>query len=163
MQQRRRIPVSLTIVAILFILGGVSAVIEVALALMQGRININFGLLGLFIGPGLLALRPGWRICALVFTWIALIAIPIVAIIMLAYSGPFHWTVFGQRIGRAPKAAGIVVVIGVFSLALWQYHVLMRADVRALFGVGDGHGPGSDLDSLDIGPAPDSPSGIDPG
>lgn len=135
MERERQIPVSLTIVAVLFIIGGVSAVIEVVLKLMRGHININFGVLGLFIGPGLLALRPGWRICALVFTWIALIGVPIVTVLLLMHSGPVDFNVFGMKAGYAPKELGLVMAVAVFCLALWQYHVLMRPDVRALFGV----------------------------
>ena len=82
MYEKSHIPVSLKVVAVLFILGGIHSVIEVVLDLMQSKININFGVLGLFIGPGLLALRRGWRTCALVFTWIALIFLPILTVIM---------------------------------------------------------------------------------
>ncbi len=135
--EKRQVPLSLKIVAILFVIGGISAVIEVLVALMQGRLNINFGVLGLFIGPGLLALRPGWRICALVFTWIGLIGVPLVAILMLTHAGLLDLNVFGIKVGHAPKWLGVVIAIGVFCLALWQYHVLMRPDIRALFGVGN--------------------------
>ena len=135
MDDNRRIPVSLTVVAVLFILGGIYAVIEVVVCLAHNHINIHFGVLGLFIGPGLLGLRRGWRTCALVFLWIAMIGIPIIAILMVGHSGPLDVKVFGQKVGYASKEFGLVIAGMLFLLSLWQYRVLTRADVRVLFGV----------------------------
>ena len=138
MDENRQIPTSLKVVAILFILGGISAVIEVLVSLAHSHLNINFGVLGLFIGPGLLALRPGWRTCALVFLWIAMIGIPIIAIVMLGHSGPLDFKVLGQNVGHASKELGLAIAVILFLLALWQYRVLTRPDVRRLFGVETG-------------------------
>lgn len=135
---RKSLPISLVIVAVLFFIGGAFAVIEVMTSLMHGRININFGVLGLFIGPGLLRLRRGWRTCALVFIWIALIGVPIVALLFLAAEGPLDFRVFGQKVGHASKTAGLIMVGLSFVVALWKYRVLTRRDVRRLFGV-DGY------------------------
>jgi hypothetical protein len=135
MDENRRIPASLKVVAILFILGGICSVIEVLVSLMYSHININFGVLGLFIGPGLLALRRGWRTCALVFVWIALIFIPIFTIFMLGHSGPLDFKVFGQKVGHASKELGLATAAILFLLSIWQYRVLTRPDVRRLFGV----------------------------
>ena len=74
-------PASLKIVAALFIFGGICSAIEVIVSLMYGHININFGVLGLFIGPGLLRFSSGWRTCALVFLWIGFILTPIIALV----------------------------------------------------------------------------------
>jgi len=101
MNEERRLPASLKAVAILFIIGGIFCAIEVIVSLTLGRININLGVLGLFIGPGLLALRSGWRTCALVFIWIALISVPLVLLVMLSSSGSPDLNVFGQRVGHA--------------------------------------------------------------
>ena len=136
MYEKKHIPISLKIVAILFILGGIHSVIEVVLDALNSKVNINFGILGLFIGFGLLALRPGWRKCALVFIWIALIAVPILTIFMFMHSGPLDFNIFGQKVGYATKEFGLVVAISIFLLELWQYHVLNRSDIRMLFGVG---------------------------
>jgi hypothetical protein len=135
MDENRRIPVALKVVAILFILGGISAVVEVVLSLMRSHINTNFGVLGLFIGPGLLALKRGWRTCALVFLWIAMIGVPIIAVLMLGVSRPLDFSVFGQKVGEVSKEIGLAVAVVVFVLSVWQYRVLTRSDVRALFGV----------------------------
>src|SRR5437899_9792407 len=117
MDNTNPIPTSLKIVAFLFILGGIFSLIEVIVSLMYGQININFGVLGLFIGPGLLRLSRGWRTCALVFLWIALIGAPIVAVLLMSASGPFDLKLFGQKVGNASKGLGIVFVAVVFGLA----------------------------------------------
>jgi hypothetical protein len=129
------IPASLRVVAFLFILGGVFSLIEVIVSLMHSYININFGVLGLFIGPGLLRLSRGWRTCALVLLWIAMIGIAIVAVLFMTISGPLDFKLFGQKVGHASKELGLVLAAVVFALALWQYRVLTRSDVRRLFGL----------------------------
>ena len=138
MHEKQHMPISLKVVAILFFLGGIYAVIEVIVAIAHSRININFGVLGLFIGPGLLALRPGWRTCALVFIWIALVFLPIFTVLMFFHSGPLDFNVFGQKVGYASKESGLVVAVTLFLLSLWQHRVLNRSDVRSLFGLQKG-------------------------
>ena len=135
MDNERLIPTSLKVVAILFIVGGIFAVIEVLVSFVHGHININFGVLGLLIGPGLLALRRGWRTCALVLLWIAMIGVPVFTVLMLGHSGPLDFKLFGQKVGEVSKELGLIVAFVAFALALWQYRVLTRPDVRRLFGV----------------------------
>ena len=130
---RRSLPLSLKVVAILFILGGISSGIEVVVSMMRGNININFGVLGFFIGIGLLRLRRGWRTCALVFTWIGLIAAPIIGLLFLSHSGPLDFSILGQKVGHASKESGVAVVLVFFIYTIWQYRVLTRRDVRLLF------------------------------
>ncbi|MHC4214426.1 MAG: hypothetical protein ACYSWP_13760 [Planctomycetota bacterium] len=138
MDENRQIPTSLVVLAILYILGGICAVLEIIVSLAHSHININFGVLGLFIGPGLLRLKRGWRTCALVFIWIALIFLPIFTIFMLSHSGPLDFKVFGQKVGHIPKEVGLVISVLLFLFSLWQYRVLTRPDVRRLFGVETG-------------------------
>ena len=129
------IPTSLKVVAFLFILGGVCALIEVLVSLLHAHVSINFGVLGLFIGPGLLRLSRGWRTCALVFLWLAMIGIPIAAVLFLTASGSVDFTLFGQKAGNAPRELGLVIAALAFVLAVWEYRVLTRPDVRRLFGL----------------------------
>jgi hypothetical protein len=126
---------SLKIVAALFIVGGVSSIIDVIIRLTQGTIFLNFGVLGLFIGIGLLRFSRGWRTCALVFLWIALIGLPLVALALLCFEGPVDYTLFGQKVGEAPRVVGVTLAAGMFAIALWQYWVLTRPDIRKLFGI----------------------------
>ena len=128
-----RTPTSLIIVAVLFILGGVSSVYEVLFSLTRGNINLNFGVLGLFIGFGLLRLSSGWRTCALFCTWLGLLLIPIVGLLILNHDGPSNFKFVGQKIGVDGKGAGLVMCIVIFLYFAWQYRVLTRPDVLALF------------------------------
>lgn len=135
MQDNRAVPVALQIVAILFIIGGVCAALEMLVGVTHGRISVNFGVLGIFIGPGLMRFSPGWRTCALVFTWISLIGVPLFAILVLFSGNRLHVNVFGFVVGNAPPGVGLVVASALFGITLWQYGVLTRADVKQLFGV----------------------------
>ena len=128
------IPASLKIVAFLFLLSGVFSLIEVIVALMQSQLNLNIGVVSLFIGPGLLRLSRGWRTFALVSLWVAMIGMPIIAIHFMT-AGSLDFKLFGQMVGHAPKELGIMLVGAVFSLAVWQYRVLTRPEVCSLFRV----------------------------
>jgi len=135
MEQRTPIPTSLVIVAVLFILGGVCAAIEVVLSLMHDHLNINFGVVGIFIGWGLLRRRRGWRTCALVFVWIAMIGVAIGFVLLAVAREPQDLEVFGRPAGHIPKEIALVVMVIIFIISLWQYCVLTRSDVKRLFGV----------------------------
>ena len=145
MTESRSIPTSLKVVAVLFVLSGLSSLIEVMISLAHGHLSINFGVLGLLIGPGLLRLSRGWRTWALVLTWLAIILAPIAAIAFLAVQGPIEFLLFGQQVGDAPTALGVGLAALVFLVALWQYRVLTRPDVRALFRL-PGTLPGTSCD-----------------
>lgn len=138
--QKIRRPISLTVVAILFVIGGIDAAIDVIISAMNSFFKIHFGVLGIFIGAGLLNLRPGWRTCALVFGWIGLILTPIVGVIFAIGGGPLDLTFFGQKIGECPVIIGIGACLLAFLLLIWIYSVLTRPDVRELFCLEAGNG-----------------------
>ena len=124
------IPTSLRIIAVLFFLGGISSIIEMAVALMNNSISVNFGILGLFIGPGLLRLSKAWRTCALVFIWLALIAASIgIVVCVMAFFLP----TFGDA-----SIGILLLVIILFFVALWEYRVLTNPNIRKLFEIDSG-------------------------
>ena len=135
MEQQQSAPLSLKIVAALFILGGISSIIEVIISLTQGRLSFNFGVLGVVIGIGLLRFSRAWRTCALVFLWIALISLPLVALAFLFLAGAVNYTIFWQEIGPASRVIGVVLATLLFAVALWEFRVLTRPDIRKLFGL----------------------------
>jgi len=51
-------PRALKIVAALFVLSGVLAAVEVLVLLARGHVSLNLGILCIFVGYGLLRLRP---------------------------------------------------------------------------------------------------------
>jgi hypothetical protein len=125
-------PISLRIVAVLFVLAGIFAVIEVIVSLMYSHISLNLSVLCLWIGPGLLRHDRTWRTWALVFLWIGLIFIPLFCMIALGRD-TVDFKLFGIPAGQIPAAYGIVGAIAIFLLTLWQYRVLTRPDIRQLF------------------------------
>ena len=127
----RPIPQSLQIVAWLFIIGGISSAIEMVSALFAHRISINFGVLTIFIGYGLLRFNPRSLSWALFFIWLGLILTPIVAIVFLFTPG--NLTLFGVKSGSAPPGLGFVLCVAAFALIYWQYRVLTNREIRELF------------------------------
>lgn len=135
MKQHQPAPLSLKIVAALFILGGISSIVDVITSLTQGNLNLNLGVLGLLVGIGLLRFSRGWRTCALVFLWIALIGLPLVALVFLFLAGAVNYTIFWQNMGGGSRWLGVALAAVLFVVVLWQYRVLTRPDIRNLFGL----------------------------
>jgi hypothetical protein len=131
-----QIPGDLRAVAWVFVAFGILAAIEIIVALTQNRVSINFGVLGIFVGRGLLRVRPGWRTCGLVFIWIALIGAPLFALGSFCTRGVvrFNSHVIG---GAEGKIIALLLCGGIFLLHVWEYSVLTRPDVRRLFGLSD--------------------------
>jgi hypothetical protein len=130
---RTRIPIPLKLVGWIFILGGISAAIEILIDASNGRTNLNFGVLGVFIGIGLLRLRTGWRTLALVLLVIALVFIPILSVLALSTPGNLSFNIFGQKVAALSPPMFLILLAVFFVFTFWQFRVLLRPDVRALF------------------------------
>jgi hypothetical protein len=133
MDNPKRAPTALKVVAVIFILVGCDSALDILISLSQSRISVNFGVLGIFIGIGLLRFRRAWRTCALVFIWLALIGIPIICLLILDGPGPFVVRLFGEPVGPAEPEIALLFAAILFALSVWQYKVLKRADVARLF------------------------------
>lgn len=94
-------------VAVLFIISGVLAALQVIARLLHGDIDLNFGVLAFFVGPGLLRLSRGWRTCGLVLNWIVLILFPILGVIVIGGGGSVH-----NSLGLSLGAAKILLLLG---------------------------------------------------
>lgn len=127
----RPIPQPLKIVAWLFIISGISSAIQVIVLLLSGHININLGVLSIFIGQGLLRFNPRSLSWAMFFTWLGLIFIP--AFILLSLLSPGNLNIFGLNFGQAPPGLGFIVGVAAFALVYWQYTVLTDYEIRQLF------------------------------
>jgi hypothetical protein len=130
---RTRIPIQLKLVAWIFILSGISAAIEIFIDASNGRTNFNFGILGVFTGVGLLRLRRGWRTLALISLVIALASIPIVSLLALSTPGNFSFNLFGQKVVAVSPPLFFIILVVVFVFTFWQFRVLVRPDIRAMF------------------------------
>jgi hypothetical protein len=135
METQKQTPVALKVVAVLFISSGVWTVLEILVSLARNTINFNLGVLGIFIGLGLLRFRRGWRTCALVYIWLAFILIAVFSLMVLGggHPEPFYLKLFGQNIGYASPTFALFVAAVLFALVVWQYRVLTRPDVVKLF------------------------------
>jgi hypothetical protein len=141
MDEKKSIPVSLTVVAILFILSGISAAIGDVVSLMYNHLNLIFGVLQnlilgilmILIGIGLFGLSRGWRTCALVINWIAIIGLPILALLTITVRAPLNFTIGEQLVGHPTRGLGVLIVGIEFAVVLWVHHVLTRPDVKELF------------------------------
>lgn len=136
MEREPEIPRDLKIVAYLCLIFGILAVIDVLFDLLQSHLNLNFGVLQVPIGFGLLRLRRGWRTCALVFLWMGMILVPVFCLGVAAMPGMPVYKFFGQPIGAGSKLPALILAIGLFILMVWEYRVLTRESVRRLFYLG---------------------------
>lgn len=127
-------PLSLLLVAVIFILAGLGALWEMVSALFGSAVDINFGVLALFAGIGLLRLRPRWRICALVFVWFLFAVVLFLVGALIFAPDSVELTLFGMQStgAQSPLVAWLsMALFGAF--VSWIYHVLTRHDVRRLF------------------------------
>jgi hypothetical protein len=132
-------PAALVVVAWLFIAAGALAIVEMAIALFESQLKLDFGALQLFVGLGLLRYKRGWRTLGLVFIWIAIILLPIGILALLGIPLPAaQLTLAGKSIPINSDVARLVsfLSLGAMWIAhIWAYRVLTRPDVRRLFGL----------------------------
>ena len=151
--EQRPIPRALAVVAWLFMAEGVLAAAHILIALVSFSILLDFDVLGMWVGPGLLAGDPRRYRWAIRLTWIFVAVVPLGFIIFMSAPGPFTFYAFGAATATIPRAIALLFIGGLFCLELWKLRILYRADVRAWFKKGEGHGPGSQ------GPLPIPPIG----
>lgn len=132
-------PLRLKIVAVISLLIGILGVIRFVLDLWKGDIIIPLDVLGIGIYFGLLNYRRGWRTLALVFLWLEMILAPVLCLALIwilvsansrAYIGNLNGNVTSVVI---MSFVGVVILVGIFLLACWQYRVLTDPKIRALF------------------------------
>jgi hypothetical protein len=131
-------PISLVIVAAIFICLGVSGVWQMVAGALRGNIIINLGFIGLIAGIGLLTLnRPCYQLSVgLLFASLVLV----IGLGIYAFCRPENIVIRFPSIGidqRAHPAAAILGILGVsltyvvlIGFMLWT---LLRREVRDLF------------------------------
>ncbi len=111
-----------------------------ATSFYQGRTKVNFDVLMIFVGRGLLQNSRGWRTVGLIFIWTGLITLPIAIVFSVFYPSAGYIQFNGQPIliSLSDKVRELILLVvgGVFWIAsIWAYRVLTKPDVRRLFGV----------------------------
>lgn len=127
------LPRSLRVVAAIQLLFGLSSAFGILFQLGQGRVNLDFGVLGIPIYFGLKRLSSGWRTCALVLLWVELIIASAMFFLGLAAQPPAYFKVFGVGLASVSPLWLSIAALPLFALALWQYRVLTRSEIRSLF------------------------------
>ena len=125
-------PLSLKIVAGLFILSGLLTAIDIVVKLFHDHLDLNLMLLCLWIGPGLLRHSPTWRKWALAFLWLGFFSSAVLFLMALFHS-PVDLQILGQAARPLPMFPVLLFSGAMFLLVLWQYRVLIRPDVKQLF------------------------------
>jgi hypothetical protein len=130
-QQRPPLPWDLRLVAYLYLLGGIAAIVHMVVAATAGRPLLNAAVVFLPVGWGLLRLRRGWRRRAVVIT----VAVPLLGLAMAGYLYVMSGRAVVKWLGSGQGPVG-VIIIGVLLLAvvIWQLRVLSSARTKALFG-----------------------------
>ncbi|AQT67339.1 hypothetical protein STSP2_00483 [Anaerohalosphaera lusitana] len=133
MTQNKKLPLSLRIVAALFILTGISGILEMIIGLFQDEFILNIGgILALLTGLGLLKLSSGWRSFALFVLWFYMIGIPAM-LVFCAISDNDKMQIFNKEIVNPPLLYDLAFMVPLFLIVLWMYHILTRPNVRKLF------------------------------
>jgi hypothetical protein len=131
-----RTPVSLAIVAGLFLIEGIFALMRMWAGLQQGGIGINLGIVGLPISIGLLRFSNTWRIIAVTYIWILVPILLFLTVLIAQHDGPVPMTAgspVGPQIGTISKKPALAIIAVVVLIALWQQWVLLTDPVRRLF------------------------------
>lgn len=137
----RAIPTALNVIAILFLLAGIAAVFNILNHLLHRSIHFDLNVLGIPIYFGLRSFSKGWRTCALVFIWLGLIITPVVTVLGFTIGRPVTLNFFGAPQSQISPLWMSAAGVAFFLLALWQYRVLTRPGIRALFYPGGNSRP----------------------
>lgn len=123
-------PVSITIIAWLFIIVGLLSAWDIISGFWEKRISLNFGVLFIFLGRGLLRLQPAALTWALAITFLGWIGLAVFMIISL-----FGEVRFGNEVlTGAPRLfvlLGFAIIYG--AILTWMTVVLRRKEIEDLF------------------------------
>ena len=126
-------PLALTIIAWLFIIAGVFSAWDLVSHIWQGHLSLNLGVLFIFLGRGLLRLRPvarDWALGVVVLGWIVLAVVVVTTGVFGAGEVRF-WDVVVTGWRRVLAVFGFSIIWG--ALLAWMTRVLLRQGVKDLF------------------------------
>ena len=126
-------PRALRVVAALFALGAVLAVLQMLLGLSQDRLNLDLAVLGFWIAPGLLRGDRTWRRWAIALAAIQAVAIGLATPFVVGGSGTITVNLPGVHLTDAPEWVWLVASIPWGVIAAWQWWLLTRPAIRARF------------------------------
>ncbi len=128
-----RRPLALTIVAWLFVLGGLWGAVSILEALwVEHKITLAVDTLGLWVGPGLLRWDPRYYRWAQRLLVLDMVLASVVLLLAL-HPLPVGLLVFSRPIGSVPRVLAVGASVALLGVSLWQYLVLRRPDIRQVF------------------------------
>jgi len=135
-------PLSLIVVAFIFLLIGVRTCIGIFEALYN-KPDINEfvyyclnhipEMLGILVFWGLLKHIRAWRIVALIFIWVEMLWPLFAGIWLFTKEEPI--SIFGISSQMMSFPLFLITLVAIFLLALWQYTVLTNVKIKKLFSV----------------------------
>jgi hypothetical protein len=129
MRENTNPPLALKIVAYISILSGVESALSMVIALLGSKIKLDFGIIGIFVGLGLLRGSLKWRNWALIFVYFQIFVIFLFTIFSISQPHKIFFKVFGVKVGRMPLELALFFVLGLAAFIFWEYSVLKRKDV----------------------------------
>ncbi len=124
-------PLSLIIVAFIFLLSGLKGLFDmIAMLYSEGLFALEPMILGIPVFWGLLKHRKGWRTLALFFIWGEMVA-PWIAMVV-RISG-MNVRIFGISSLTMSLPLALVSCFAIFLVALWQYKVLTSKKIKQMF------------------------------
>jgi len=132
------LPWALMLVAALFILPGCLAAFGIAQGVPRHNYNVNFGVLTIAIGVGLLRRRRWWRLMALAWLWmIFAFTIVLCGLVVINQVSNAAVNISGRTItGPARIWIALLMLAPLVALCGWMWRVLVRPDVKGLFQKG---------------------------
>ena len=151
--ERPSLPPSLRAVAYFTILVGIGTALTIIADLFHDRLNLNFAVLEIPAGFGLLRLSRGWRTFTLCMVCTGILAFAVLALLLLFSPGMTSITVNGASLPHWDRRLLMAASVLALGVQIWEYRVLTRPDIRRLFGLTSGKG----------GPPGDRETGSGPG
>jgi hypothetical protein len=122
-------PLALKIVAYLSILSGIEAGLSMIIGIIGSSLKIDFGIVGIFVGLGLLRGSLKWREWALIFVNFEIVVLTLIIVFSINKPHDIYFKVFGVKVGRMPLELALLFTLGFAILIFWEYSVLKRKDV----------------------------------
>ena len=126
-------PVRLVIIALLFVLSGISSAVAMGQAISQHMLLFDVGIINLFIGVGLFTLSNRMRIWALFASLLYIVWCPIFIVLTLTSQQPATVRILSIPYAQVPPGVTVAFTVLVFLYSCWQFQVLRQLEIRDLF------------------------------
>ena len=126
-------PVRLVIIALLFVLSGITSAVAMGQAMSQHLLLFDVGIINLFIGVGLFTISNRMRIWALFASLLYIVWCPIFIVLTLSSQQPAMFRILSIPYAEIPPGVTVAFTILVFLYSCWQFQVLRQPEIRDLF------------------------------